>query len=68
MTEGNNQILAEPSVEYTMGSCPGEELEQALEILEKVKSPKYNKQIKEAVRLIASAKSWYDSTILREVM
>jgi len=34
--------------------------------LEGVNSLKYNKQIKEAIQLIASAKGWYDSSVLRE--
>ncbi len=37
-----------------------------IEILEKIKSPKYNKQIKDAIQLIASAKEWYDPSVLRE--
>jgi hypothetical protein len=41
-------------------------LEKALELLDGVSSPKCNKQIKEAIQLIASAKGWYDSILLRE--
>ena len=66
MTEGKGRLLAEPSIEYKLDQSPGEELEQAIEVLEKIKSPKYNKQIKEAMQLIASAKGWYDSSVLRE--
>ena len=66
MTEGNGRLLAEPSIEYKLDQSPGEELEQAIETLEGINSPKYNKQIKEAIQLIASAKGWYDSSVLRE--
>lgn len=57
--------LAEPSIEYSIDQSPGDELGKALEILEGVKSPKYTKQIKEAIRLIAGAKQWCDTSILR---
>ena len=66
MTEGKGRLLAEPSIEYKLDQSPGEELAKAIEVLEKIKSPKYNKQIKEAIQLIASAKGWYDSSVLRE--
>ncbi len=66
MTESNNRLLAKPLAEYTENPCPGKELEQAIGILEKLKPQKYSKQIEEAVQLIASAKRWFDSTVLRE--
>lgn len=66
LTESNGGLVAEPPIEYKLDQSPGEELGQSIEILEKIKSPKYNKQIKEAIQLIASAKGWYDSTVLRE--
>ena len=40
----------------------------AVEILGEIKSPKYGKQIKEAIQLIASAKQWYDSNVVREAV
>jgi integrase len=68
LTESNGRAVAEPPIEYEMDQGPGEELGKAIEILEKVKSPKCGKQIKEAIQLIASAKGWYDSTVLREAV
>lgn len=55
-----------PPIEYGIDPGPSEKLERALEMLEGVNSPKYNKQIEEAKQLIENAKGWYDSTVLRE--
>lgn len=66
MTESNGRLLAEPPIEYEIEPSPSEQLEKALVILEDVNNPKYNQQIKEAIQLIASAKGWYDSTVLQE--
>ncbi len=66
LTQGRENLLAEPSIEYGIDPGPSEKLEQALEMLEGVNSPKYNKQIEEAMQLIENAKGWYDSTVLRE--
>jgi len=56
LTQGRTSLLADPSIEYQVDGSPSEELEKAIEILEKIKSPKYGKQIKEAIQLIAGAK------------
>jgi len=66
LTESNGKLVAEPPIEYEMDQSPGEELEKALGLLEGIKSPKYGKQLKEAIQLIASAKAWLDSSALRE--
>lgn len=66
LTEGNGRLVAEPPIEYEPDQSPGEELEKALDILGGIKSPKYAKQLKEAIQLVADAKAWFDSTILRE--
>lgn len=66
LTQKNAKLLAEPAIEYEADNSPSEELDQAIKILNEIKSPKYTKQIKEAIQLIASAKQWYDSTVLRE--
>ena len=66
MTESNGRLMAEPPIEYEREPSPSGQLEKALVILEDVNNPKYNQQIKEAMQLIASAKGWYDSTVLRE--
>ncbi|VGO16625.1 Putative defective protein IntQ [Pontiella desulfatans] len=67
LMQGNGKQLAEPPMEYEIDPGPAKQLEKALKLLGVVRSPKYSKQLKEAIQLIASAKQWYDSTVLREV-
>jgi len=66
LMQSNGKQLAEPAIEYEMDPGPSEQLEKALELLEGVRSTKYSKQIKEAIELVASAKAWLDSSVLRE--
>jgi hypothetical protein len=66
LMQGNGNQLAEPSIEYEIDPGPSKQLEKALELLNDVHSPKYSKKLKDAVELIACAKGWYDSNVLRE--
>lgn len=61
LTEGSGHLVAEPPIEYNVDRSPSDELEKAIEILKGVSSPKYNKQIKEAVELITSVRTRLDS-------
>ena len=66
LTESNGHQLAEPATEYEADASPSEQLAKALAILEGLKSPKYGKQLKEAVAVIANAKGWFVSHVIRE--
>ncbi len=66
LTESNGRLVAGPPTEYEADQGPSEKLEKAIALLDGVRSPKYGKQLHEAIQLIAGAKGWFDSNILRE--